>query len=201
MKKLFLSILLMAGLSTRAVNPVPAQENAAPDMVYLGFSLMPGANSSLVTYKIVRVYNGPSVRYEQINISRHDFLSIAMGLVESEANPKKENLFVKYEIKDCGYQLDTIIRGIKYDFTAYCPVIDDLWRLRWGEYPFQRKQGADDPGPGWAADKLGVSEGQFNMLKEYGMSQSYNDPIFGEAAFRLLRDMQSPSWQSRYRGS
>jgi len=193
-------LLALCCLGTRAGNPEAAAV-ALPDKTYLGFSLMPGPNSTLVTYKIIKVYSGEKVRYEQYNISRHEFLSIAMGLVESEANPKRENLFVKHEIKDCFYEQDTVMHRIKYDFAMQCPVLDDLWRLRWGEYPLERRQGADDPGPGWAQDKLGISEGQFNILRGYGMNNSYNDPIFGDKAFQLLRDMQDAAWQSRYRGS
>lgn len=201
MKKTGLIVILITALSSLGMKRKETVKAAVADKVCLGFSLMPGSNSSLVTYKIVKVFDGPKVRYEQYNISRHDFLSIALGLVESEANPNRENLFTKHEIKDCWFQPDTIKYGMKYNLSMECPVIDDIWRLRWGEYPMQRKQGADDPGPGWAADKLGVSEGQFGILQGYGMVNSYNDPIFGDNAFRLLRDMQDPVWQAKYRGS
>lgn len=201
LKRTLIPLLLALCLSTRAGNPGPEAAPVVPDKVYLGFSLMPGANSTLITYKIIRVIDGPKIRYEQQNISRDEFLRIALGLVDSEANPNHENLFVKYEVKDCFYQNDTIVGHIKYDFAMQCPAMDDLWRLRWGEFPFQRAQGADDPGPGWAHDKLGVSEGQFYILQRYGMVNSYSDPIYGENAFKLLHDMQDASWQSNYRGA
>lgn len=194
---ILLLLLFLPWLCGARKSPAPV----TPDKVVLGFSLMPGPSAELVTYKKIRIVPGPVPRFEQSNITRHEFLSIALGIIESDANPTKENLFLKYEIKECFYQLDTIHNKMKYDFAVQCPVVDDLWRLRWGEYPYLRRNGQEDPGPGWANDPLGVSEGQFNILKKYGMVISYSDPIYGENAFRLLHDMQDPAWQSIYRGS
>lgn len=199
MKKAVIPILLLFLpwlCSTRK-----AAEPVTPDKVVLGFSLIPGTSADLITFKKIRIIAGPVPKFDQQNITRNEFLTIALGIVASDANPTKENLFLKHEIKDCFYQLDTVHKNVKYDFAMQCPVVDELWKLRWGEYPYLRRNGTADPGKGWAADPLGVSEGQFKILQQYGMVISYSDPIYGDNAFRLLRDMQDPTWQSIYRGS
>lgn len=180
---------------------------------YLGFSLMPGANSTAVTYHIIKKWDDPAKPIEATNISQAEFIRIACGFQQSNANPKNENLFAKYGINDCGYFNDTVIKGRFVESGVRCNVINDLWRLRYQEWPFYiappRNVGNNGPntlnpqgpGPGWARLPLKPSEGQIQILKGYGITDPIVDVIWGDYAFKLLKDMQDEAWVSTYKGS
>lgn len=179
---------------------------------YLGFSLMPGANSTAVTFHIIKKWDDPAKPIEAQNISQAEFLSIASGLRQSEANPKGENLFLANGLNDCGWFNDTIVNRIFYEAGTRCNTINDIWRLRYAEWPYAipapRAKGGgantlnpSGPGPGWARKPLQPSEGQLEILKGYGPVDPMVDAIWGAEAFRLLKDMQDDGWVATYRGS
>lgn len=177
---------------------------------YLGFSLMPGANSTAVTFHIIKKWDDPNKPIEAVNISQQEFMRIASGLVESGANPKKENLFAANGLIDCGWFNDTIINGRFYESGNRCNTVNDIWRLRYMEWPFYiappRNANANTltplgPGPGWARKPLMPSDGQLDILRGYGVTDPMVDVIYGANAFRLLKDMQDAGWVTTYRGS
>jgi hypothetical protein len=190
MKKALLAIVLTFASSlcgTQARQPLPGGWDKRCE---LGFCLMPAANSYPVTFAILTWY-GDSERPDDIRvITRHEFLSIAHGLIESEANPKKEDLFTKYEIKDCGYFLSGA------GTTEFeCSVVDDLWRLRYREYPYKVK--VSPKGAGWGGLMDEMTWGQLDYLAKYGI-RTRNDYFHGEKAFKLMKDMQSSDWINEY---
>lgn len=178
---------------------------------YLGFSLMPGANSTAVTFHIIKKWDDPKKPIEAVNISQAEFMRIAIGFQDSYVNPKKENLFAKYGVEECGYFNDTVIKGRIFDGGMRCNVVNDLWRLRYGEWPYysappRASNGPNTlsplgPGPGWARKPLMPSEGQLEILRGYGTTDPMVDVIWGDEAFRLLKDMQDEAWVSTYKGS
>lgn len=179
---------------------------------YLGFSLMPGANSTAVTFHIIYKWDDPKKPVEAVNISQAEFMRIACGFQESNANPGKKNLFAEYGVSSCGYFNDTVINHMIVRGGMQCNPVDDLWRLRYAEWPFymapprSNKQAntldPQGPGPGWARKPLMPSEGQLEILKAYGpITDPMVDVIWGADAFRLLKDMQDITWVSDYRGS
>src|SRR5690349_6932581 len=82
---------------------------------YLGFSLMPGANSTAVTFHIITKWEDPNRPIEAVNISEREFMSIASGVMKSEANPKMVNLFAEAGMNDCGWFNDTVINMKFYE--------------------------------------------------------------------------------------
>lgn len=189
------------------------QQAAPPAVTYhdqLGFALMPGANSSPVSWYIVRTFDDPARAATATNITKGEFMAIGVGWGESSANPNRENLFDKHEVANCGYHNDTIIHRILYKGGLACTPVDDLWRLGYSDYPYG-PSGAKDPkktnvlnpdgpGPGWARNPISPSEGQTTILQGYGV-KFFNDIIYGENLFRLLRDMQDNDWVARYKSS
>ena len=179
---------------------------------HLGFSLMPGANSSLVSFYIVRKFDDPAKQITAQNITKNEFVAIAYGWGESSANPKAENLFTKFDVKQCGYIPDTIIHHVLYKGGLGCSPLDDLWRLAYSEYPYggvttsdapkdpESVNNPNGPGPGWARSPFKPSEGQIQILQSYGAA-TYIDIIYGDNAFHLLHDMQDPLWVAKYAGS
>jgi hypothetical protein len=177
---------------------------------YLGFSLMPGANSTAVTFHIVKKWDDPKKPIEAVNISQREFMSIASGMMKSNANPRGENLFAVNGMTDCGWFNDTVINMRFYESGMRCNTVGDIWRLRYAEWPYYvappRNANANTltpfgPGPGWARKPLQPSEGQLEILKGYGVTDPMVDAIWGANAFRLLKDMQDPDWVTAYRGS
>lgn len=177
---------------------------------YLGFSLMPGANSTAVTFHIIKKWDDPKLPIESVNISQQEFMRIACGMQKSEANPKGLNLFAENGLTDCGWFNDTIIKGILYESGMRCNTVNDIWRLRWKEWPFYiappRNVNANTlnpigPGPGWANKPLQPSDGQLEILRGYGADDPMVNAIYGANAFRLLKDMQDAGWVTSYRGS
>jgi hypothetical protein len=182
---------------------------------YLGFSLMPGANSTAVSFHIVKKWDDPTKPIEAVNISQQEFMRIASGFIECGANPKKENLFAANGMVDCGWFNDTIINGRFYESGNRCNTMNDIWRLRYQEWPFYiappRNANANGggantltpygPGPGWARKPLMPSDGQLDILRTYGTVDPMVDVIWGPNAFRLLKDMQDAGWVTTYRGS
>lgn len=173
---------------------------------------MPGANSTAVTFHIVKKWDDPKKPLEAVNISQSEFMRIACGFQESNANPEKKNLFAEYGVSSYGYFNDTIVNHILYRGGMRCNPVDDLWRLRYAEWPYfmeppRGKQQANSldpqgPGPGWARKPLMPSEGQLEILKAYGpITDPMVDVIWGSAAFKLLKDMQDITWVAEYRGS
>ncbi len=173
---------------------------------------MPGANSTAVTFHIIKKWDDPKKPLEAVNISQAEFMRIAVGFQESNANPNKKNLFSEYGVNNCGYFNDTIISRILYPGGMQCNPVNDLWRLRYAEWPYyiappRGKQQANTldpigPGPGWAQKPLRPSDGQLDILKAYGpITDPMVDVIWGADAFRLLKDMQDITWVSNYRGS
>lgn len=178
---------------------------------HLGFSLMPGANSSPVSYYIVRKFDDPAKQITAQNISKNEFIGIAYGWGQSSANPKGEDLFTKFEVAHCGYVPDTIIHHVIYKGGLGCGPLDDLWRLGYSEYPYgntttnipANPQSVSNPtgrGPGWARSPFKPSDGQIQILQSYG-AETFIDIIYGDAAFHLLHDMQDAAWVSKYSGS
>lgn len=163
----------------------------------LGFSLMPGTNSSPVSFRCRRIYDDPARPASGYTISRLDFLSIASGMRPHPANPAQENLFVKHEVQYCGYVSDTLVAGVYYRSGYLCPTIDDIWKLGYGVWPYHTNE---KMGPGWARFPLHPSEEQQQILRGYGATY-WTDPVFGTQAFKLLHDMQDAAWVGNYAGS
>jgi hypothetical protein len=150
---------------------------------------MPGANNTLVTFVMVRVL--PDGRKDVRGISRNEFIRLACGQCHDEdVNPNRENLFAKYEVEECGLYRDSIFKKTSF----LCSSLDQLWKLRYQRGPYG---GSDSLG--WTGATV-PSNGQMGILKQYG-AESLDDYIYGENAFKLLHDMQSFAWQSRYKGS
>ncbi|MFI5148602.1 MAG: hypothetical protein ACHQRM_02645 [Bacteroidia bacterium] len=172
--------LLLSSNRPVTPNPIPGP--------YLGFNLMPGANSNLVSFGLVRIL--PDGRKVIKSISRNEFIRLACGQCHEDANPTGENLFAKYEVDECGLYRDSIFKKASF----ICGSLDLLWKLRYQRAPY----GGSDT-IGWTGSTV-PSRAQMNILKQYG-AENLDDFIYGENAFKLLHDMQSFAWQSKYKSN
>lgn len=166
-------------------------EPASLAVKMFGLSLNTGLNNQLFTLFTLKVYEGKVIQADPM--TREQFVLQAQGAVPSEANPNGENLFEKYGVTAClEYRPDsTLIR------LQDCWVFDELWKLRFWEYPFRLQEG-QHPGKGWAEKREAPSARQLLLLTDYGILH-LSDVARGENAFRLLRDVADSSWVDNYR--
>lgn len=164
---------------------------AAPPLAKWEFavSLAGTTNGQLFTLFVVKVYDGQVI--ESIPLSREQFIRQVQGRAFSKANTDAEDLFRKYDVTQCTLPEDSAKMG----FLTDCSTLDDLWRLRFWEYPLETQE---HPGKGWSAEALKPSPRQMDILKCYGM-QYPTDLVIGANLFALLHDMGDPRWVEQYR--
>lgn len=156
-----------------------------------GVSLNTGQNSQLFTLFLVKEFEGRVIRSDPM--TREQFVLQAQGAVPSKANPEGVNLFHRYGVRLCLHPEDTSGTRLLRD----CEVFDQLWKLRFWEYPFKLSEG-QHPGKGWAENREAPSARQMLLLSDYGILQ-LSGMAKGIDAFRLLRDVGDSAWVDNYR--
>lgn len=157
-----------------------------------GLTLTTGMNNELFTLFVVKEFEGRVLKNEPL--TRGQFVLQAQGGVPSNANPAGANLFRKYGVNSC---LPPAELGDGRIVMTDCGVFDDLWKLRFWEYPFRQAEGVH-PGNGWAETPNAPSPRQMLLLSDYGMLYMHS-VVKGEDLFRLLRDMGDEEWVDNYR--
>lgn len=167
-------------------------ENAPPVATYtFGLSLNTGFNNELFTLFLLKEFEGEVI--ERSPMTRQQFILQAQGAVPSKANPEAINFFRKYEVNACLHPED--VDGTR--FLLDCEVLDQLWKLRFWEYPFLLSEG-QHPGKGWSENRSAPSPRQLLLLTDYGMMH-LSDLARGPDVFRLLHDVCDSSWVDNYR--
>ena len=185
----FLALLSLSAWlpGARATDPPPAPFAVPKFALSLG-STTDGQLFSLFIVKVV----DDTVLVESQPIPRLNFIRQVQGRAFSPANPDAENLFRTHGVKQCLNTVDSA------GFVIDCSVLDDLWKLRFWEFPHQLPQG-QHPVTGWAAMKLRPDDRQMLLLSDYGMKYPL-DLVIGDNMFRLLKDMGDEEWVANYRG-
>ncbi len=127
----------------------------------------------------------------------------AAGYENSIANPNHENLFAKYKVFEIPDNAKSKGNSeIKYyTINKAKAIFDNLWRIRYSEYPYfnpklnNEKGWAKHPDPKitWLP-----SESQMNILhNSFGINE-LSDFIIEDNAFKLLKDIRDRNWQSIY---
>ena len=146
---------------------------------FFGFNLTSPGVGGLTHFALIRPLDDGRLRIIPITLDR--FVVAAQGKQNSKANPKNINFFEKYKIENL-------------------LVINDLWRLRYMDYPFAT---LEQTGKGWSTnDSLPFlpTNTQMQILNEYGMKRM-SDYIYGENAFKLLYNMTVDQWVIEYKES
>jgi len=146
---------------------------------FFGYNLIPNAMGGLVSYALIKPGNNGERIVKQI--TRDSFIEQASGKQQSLANPKAINFFKQFQINNPN-------------------IIDDIWRLRYREYPYLTREQVS---PGWSAnDSIPFlpTDNQMETLKKFGFFR-LSDYIYGENAFKLLYLMGKPEWIKSYKES
>jgi hypothetical protein len=163
-----------------------------PSIWEFALSLSPTSDGQLFSLWLVKVSD--TLVLETRPLSRGQFIKQVQGRTFSQANPDGEDLFRKYDVKQCTLPPDSAAMG----FLTNCSALDDLWRLRYWEFPLHLQEGQHER-TGWSEEKLRPSDRQLLLLSDYGVKYTTGLCI-GENMFRLLRDMGDPEWIANYRG-
>ena len=156
-----------------------------------GLSLATGSGGQLFTCFVVKEFEGRVLSTEVVE--KKTFILQAQGVKPSKANPDRHNYFREFDINTCLAFEDTI--GSEYLYR--CDPLDDLWKLRFQEFPFLQQAG-QHPGLGWAENRNAPSARQMMLLADYGILY-LTGLCRGENMFRLLRDMGDSTWVNNYR--
>ena len=159
---------------------------------HFAMSLQPTTDGQLFSLFLVRT-KGDLV-LDTRPLTREMFVKQAQGRATSLANPEGTDLFARADIRACYLPPDSVAMGYS---VRDCSVLDDLWRLRYWEFP-THVQGGGQPMTGWAGMPLRPSDRQLGILAGYGLKHP-SGMIMGEELFRLLKDMTDPGWVGNYR--
>ena len=140
---------------------------------------------------LVRMKDGQVT--ESRPLTRDSFIRQIQGRTFSAANPDADDLFRVHNVAQCTLPPDSAAMG----FLTDCSTLDDLWKLRYWEYPIKMEDGRQ-MAKGWSEKPLIPSPRQMTILNGYGM-RFVNDLVTGEQMFRLLRDMGDRKWVVAYR--
>ncbi len=185
----FIILLLLTSLS-----------QTTPDS-HLGITLMPHYPENLVTYNLVEEREGKITKCQ--TITERNFLLMAAGEMRCKANPNQINLLEKHNIPLCTITYNQPFRS----YSINCKLIDRLWRVRYPYHPKSLKHEKDDASildnvpdslRGWASGQMNPSEGQFKLLKKYGIDQS-SDVIYGDSLWLFLNDICNANWVNTYK--
>lgn len=160
---------------------------------YLAISINPNCNSQYVNYAIITESNGKIIKTRFISGS--EFIRIGMGKQPSKANNSGENIFQKFQIKDCLYKYDSSQCLKTPDLKLF-----DLWALRYNRNPYcppDCTPAKDMLVDGFGQYKFRPSWPQIQILQKYGITY-INDFFYGEKLFKLLADFQKPEWRNKY---
>lgn len=168
-KILFFSIFII-GFSF-CFNKSFSQDSTKVAKRYFGLSLQPNFQS-IITFAIIEISDKGVVT--RTFLSRRDWLHQIVGIQQSYANPDGKNL-----LKDAG------IEGPE--------ILEELWKLRYSEPPYEGSPAEK----GWAAKPRMASEGQMDMLRQFGI-KTINDYFYGENLYKLLNSMEDAGWVADY---
>ena len=98
---------------------VPFGADSIYQEYYLGFNLNSNMNGGLVNFALVKPL--PNGKTKVILLTKDDFVYQAKGKMKSPGNPHRIDFFEKHQIENLA-------------------VLDNLWRLRYREYPFYTRE-------------------------------------------------------------
>jgi len=194
---LFVSIAIS---SSSQINTFGEEGDETATNFVFAIKLMPSLNGNLVqvAVKLKDSEDPKSVEYLTFN----GFARQIAGYESSKANPNKENLIEKYNVFEVPSEATEKGNSeiIFYTVKKTEVILNNLWRLKYSEYPYFSMERNSDKG--WAKHQdINItwlpSDSQMNILRQYGINE-LSEFIEGEDAMRLLKDVRDREWQNRY---
>ena len=127
---------------------------------------------------------------KQKSLSKEEFVRFASGSWPSIYNPSRIDFFKEKNLS-CG----TIKDDATYREIAFCLPLDSLWKVRYASFPFSTSSET-----GLSKNNYQPSEKQAEFLfKNYGVTNLDASFIIDENLWKLLKDIQNPSWIRTYK--
>lgn len=179
---------------------------------YYAIGFWTAAHSQMITYATVTIFQDKIIGARII--SKDQFIYSALGHWPNAANPDRINLFEKHGVDNVFLlknhicpEADSCARDSTCGELLFCPdsnpckvssyyayPFDELWKIKFYEHPY------DFDRPGWSQGQYWPSIYQKEFLRqEYGLNNISTDYIYGDTLFKLLKDVQDPSWIVSYR--
>ncbi len=215
MKKYTIFIFFLFGISQlfSQVNQFGNNTQKQINNYTFGVRIVPSAYGVCQFFVIKRKNDNSIEKYSFI--PRKMFIQQAIGKQASEANPYKEDLFIKYNVFDSTKIMRHVISTINtvpsdpeiykhkkqikfnYEVERLAKIdLGNLWKLRYAIYPFYTTGDT----LGWTRNFKNPympKTAQMEILKQYGV-KTINGFIYGEDFFKLLKDMFTKQWVSNY---
>jgi len=194
---LILFIFISHFLNAQEYNTFGEEEYTKKEYVFV-MRLMPDLSSNLYQLGIMKIDNDEKA--EVIYLSADSWIRQLIGIESSKANPDAENFVIKHKIFDFSNQSVNNEEIEHYTIEKVKQLLDNLWRLKYSEYPWYNLEKKDEKG--WALNPdpeitWMPSESQTNILRGYGVTE-INEFFKDDDLFRLLRDIHDTEWQNRY---
>lgn len=168
--KIFFSAIFILIFSFSSINAI-SQDSTKISKKYFGVSLQPNFQT-VITFAIIEVSSNGKIN--RTYLTRTNWLHQIVGIQKSVANPLERNI-----LKEAGIESPD--------------VINELWKLRYSEPPYD----GGLPEKGWSAKPRMCSEGQMEVLKQFGI-KTLSDYFYGENLLKLLNSMEDPAWVADY---
>jgi hypothetical protein len=179
MKKIIIliSILCLSGIGFAQNNNIFIRKEDNPELkvtidAYFGISLMTQYNG-FIRYGYIQIKSTGETKITYL--SQQQFMQQVTGQMISKANPNKIN-----------YLEQKVIMWQSFE---------NLWKIRYAEYPYD---GPNKLEKGWAGRDMAPSEAQWKFLKQYYGYSNFDQFLYGENMWKLVKDSQDPAWQSQY---
>ena len=176
------------------------EEEKVEKEYFFAIKLMPNLNGSLIQCAILK--KDAKSSEDVIFLTTTSWIRQIAGFESSKANPERENLIKKYNIFEIPSNVESIGNSeiIYYTVKKTESILNNLWRLKYSEYPYYRADKNNETG--WAKhsdEKITwlPSESQMRILSSFGI-ENLSDFIIEENAFKLLKDVRDRDWQNRY---
>jgi len=201
LKKLIFLILFIFSFSEiyAQINTFGEKEETQKEW-FFALRLMANSYGGLIQTAVVKPKSegGYQIQY----VPQESWIRQVIGLETSKANPDRENLIRKYNVFEIPGEFSKKGNAGISEFTKSKTkaILDNLWRLKYSEYPYFNPERNQDKG--WAKNpdiKITwmPSESQIQLLKPYGIN-NLSDFFIGEHLFDLLKDVRTRDWQNRY---
>lgn len=176
MKKLFsITFLFLSFVSVAQTNLDSLFVDTTKTNFYFAITLTPTVNGRRM-YNTAIVLKSLQGKWISTYVTKTSFLMQITGQQDSKANPNHINYTKEYQI--------------------FWQTLDQLWKLKYNEYPYDRRQNQDTKG--WAKMKYSPSPEQLRFLQQHYGIKFITDFIYGKNLFRLMKDLQDPNWVSNY---
>lgn len=156
---------------------------------YFAIGLIPGPNSTLLSFAIVKQNGNKFMGTQQI--TEQHFMYYALGHWPSKINSGKKDFFKENKVPNC--YLNYSKSGKVIGFNNY--PIHQLWKLKYKNHPMSRTAG-----DGWSQGDYIPSRAQAQYLfKNYGVLSVKTNYFIGLHLFKLLKDIQNEEWIENYK--